>query len=124
MNLFQMGSFRLTSGMEASYKIECDALTDDDWTCIAYLLFQKLDPFGYCEGVPRGGLKLAEKMQKYWTPGSSTVLIVDDVWTTGGSMRQYGREVQEKSQTNIRVIGAVVFARYQVERWVTPLFQM
>jgi orotate phosphoribosyltransferase len=120
MNLFQLGSFRLASGLESSYKIECDALTDEDWTCLAYLLFQKLEPFGYVEGVPKGGLLLAEKMQKYRTPGVSTLLLVDDVWTTGGSMVKCRVQYEDSG----KVIGAVVFARGPVDRWVTPLFTM
>lgn len=117
-SLFQLGKFKLASGMESSYKIECDALTDDDWACLAYLLFQKLPPFGSCEGVPTGGLKLAQAMQKYCTPGATAVLIVDDVWTTGKSMINYMLE------RGIQGIGAVIFARGPVDRWVTPLFTM
>lgn len=115
--LFQLGNFKLASGREANYKIECDALTDEDWTCLAYLLFQRLPMFGKVEGVPTGGLKLAEKMQIYCTRGSETLLIVDDVYTTGGSI--------EAHRGDRNAIGAVIFARTRVvDRWITPLFVM
>ena len=118
-SLFQLGNFRLASGLQSGFKIECDALTDEDWTCLAWLLFQKIDePFGFVEGVPTGGLKLAEKMRKYCTPGETEVLVVDDVWTTGKSMIDYMK------QRDLDGIGAVVFARGPVDRWVTALFTM
>ena len=59
--------------------------------------------------------KLAEKMQKYCT-GMSNLLIVDDVYTTGGSIRKFAGDRS--------VIGAVVFARTKPPDWITPLFLM
>jgi hypothetical protein len=117
MNLFQLGNFVLASGRNESFKIECDALAEDDWTCLAYLLFQRLPAFGKVEGVPKGGLKLAEKMQIYCTRGCETLLIVDDVYTTGGSLERFrdGREA----------IGAVIFSRTKViDRGISALFVM
>lgn len=112
--LFQCGEFVLASGVQSSFKIECDALTDDDLACLAELLSERLPPFGSVEGVPRGGLRLAELMAFYITDGP--LLVVDDVWTTGVSMLnhlypRYG-------------IGAVIFARAETPEWVTPLFTM
>ncbi|KKL20362.1 hypothetical protein LCGC14_2456230, partial [marine sediment metagenome] len=48
---------------------------------------------------------------------SSTLLIVDDVLTTGASM-----EKQRAGRTN--TIGAVIFARGDCPAWVKPLFAM
>ena len=112
-SLFQVGNFTLASGLTSSYKIECDVLTDQDWICLAWLLFNRLPLFSAIEGVPQGGLKLAEKMQKYKS-AKGPLLIVDDVFTTGGSMRQLRGERD--------AIGAVVFARGPVDAWITPLF--
>jgi len=114
MNLFQLGSFVLNSGRPADFKIESDALTDDDWKCLAYLLSKRVAPFGSVEGVPRGGLKLAGYLKEYATEGP--VLIVDDVLTTGGSM--------DRVRAGRTANGAVVFARGVTPDWITPLFVM
>lgn len=114
-SLFQLGDFTLSSGARSSFKIDCDALTDADWECLAYLLSLKVPAFGSVEGVPSGGLKLAKKMQKYKTVGP--LLAVDDVLTTGMSILKY-------SQDQPNAIGAVIFARSRCPLGVTALFQM
>jgi adenine/guanine phosphoribosyltransferase-like PRPP-binding protein len=55
-------------------------------------------------------------MRRYFDVESDRLLIVDDVWTTGGSMEEHraGRDA----------IGAVLFARGPVADWVTPLFTL
>jgi orotate phosphoribosyltransferase len=114
-NLFRLGHHILSSGVVSPYKIDCDALLDEDWECIAWLLARLPPTFGSVEGVPTGGLKLAEQMRRYKSYGKP--LIVDDVYTTGASML-----IQ---QANRDVRGAVVFSRVQrVLPWVTPLFTM
>ena len=127
MNLFQTGFFKLHSGTASNFKIDCDALTDEDINTIALQLVQRLPKFRAVEGVPQGGLRLAEAMQKYtYTSQSDSglfveigwpLLIVDDVYTTGGSMEEYraGR---------VDTIGAVIFARKPTPHWVTPLFRL
>lgn len=42
-------------------------------------------------GVPTGGAWLAEKMQAY-KDGSGPIVVVEDVWTTGASVRQFIKE--------------------------------
>jgi hypothetical protein len=113
-NLFQLATVRLHSGEESCFKIDCDALTDQDLDCVAALLAMRLPPFGKVEGVPRGGLRLAEKMWRY--AGTGPLLIVDDVVTTGASMEAHrGRR---------GAIGAAIFSRGGFPLWVTPLFRM
>lgn len=118
MSLFQRGTFKLASGQTSDFKIECDALTDEDWATLAYLLAQRLPVFGSVEGVPRGGLKLAAAMWPFTTPSSNNICVVDDVWTTGGSWTRY---VEEKIGP---CFGAVVFARGQLPDNVRALFRM
>lgn len=118
--LFQCGDFTLASGQHSPFKIECDVLSDDDLACIAELFAERLSPFGSVKGVPRGGERLAELMRCYITKGEP-LLVVDDVWTTGVSMKSFLRSlprdmVQEK--------GAVIFARHATPWWVTALFTM
>ena len=122
MSLFQKGNFQLASGAVSTFKIECDALTDEDLECIAYLLFQRI-PHEFAEvvGVPTGGVRLAKAMEKYITPGYSPTLIVDDVFTTGGS---FDRFIKEKGYDKMRYMAAVIFARHEPPEWITPLFIM
>jgi hypothetical protein len=101
------------SGKVSNFKIECDALEPDDWTALARLIARSID-FGSVEGVPRGGLPLAEALTPYATSGK--LLIIEDVWTTGASMERHrdGREA----------IGLAVFAYSRVAPWVTSIFRM
>lgn len=116
MNLFKLGDFKMHSGGIGKWKIECDALSDEDIECIAFMLQEKLPDFGGVVGVPRGGLRLAEAMCKYVHP-DGPMLIVDDVLTTGRSMEEMRNSIPHS-------IGAVIFARTIPANWITPLFQM
>jgi hypothetical protein len=115
-DLFQRGNLILHSGQPSWWKIEADSLTDAELSVLAQLLAQRLPPFGRVEGVPRGGLRLAEALAP-WVCGEDRLLICDDVYTTGASMEAHraGREA----------IGAVLFAREPVTQdWITPLFAL
>jgi hypothetical protein len=117
LGLFTLGFFTLHSGEHSPYKIDCDFLTDNDIETLAYMLKRRLPVFGSVEGVPTGGLRLAEALRKYQRPVGAPLLIVDDVYTTGGSMEAHrgGREA----------IGAVIFARKPLTHsWVTALFSL
>lgn len=105
----------MNSGQRSAFKIECDALTDEEWGALAAWAADLLPPFGDVEGVPRGGLKLAAALERHRSPLGS-LLIVDDVLTTGGCMERWrkGRDA----------IGLVVFARGVPPAWVTALFSM
>lgn len=141
-NLFQRGEFVLNSGARSGWKLECDALTDDDWEALAYMIWQVVGQFKTVEGVPRGGLKLADRLDQYRcrdprypdqvVSGWDRLphLIVDDVLTTGGSMMRLWQKHRDALPPGTMiepgnwVIGAVVFARGLPPPWVTPLFQM
>ncbi len=114
-NLFQLENFKSHSGEILPWKIDCDALTMEDWSCLAEMIFDRVGKFINVEGVPRGGLTLANHLMLYaYVPGP--LLIVDDVLTTGESM--------ERHRNGRDAIGAVVFARGPCPSWVTPIFQM
>ncbi len=115
MDLFKLGEFKSHSGDTLQWKIDCDALTVEDWSCLAWMIFDKVGKFGEVEGVPKGGLILEALLTFYiYEPGP--LLIVDDVLTTGNSMEEHrnGRDA----------IGAVVFARGPCPDWITPIFRM
>jgi len=60
MNLFQLGDFTLNSGAKSVWKIDCDALSDGDIAALARMVQILVGPFHSVEGIPRGGLRLAE----------------------------------------------------------------
>lgn len=106
-------SFAMHSGAATDFKIECDALTDEEIETFAMLVARAFK-FGRVDGVPRGGWRIANALQKYCTRGPR--LLVDDVLTTGGSM-ELGRERDTD-------IGVVLFARGPCPEWVHPVFQL
>jgi len=118
MNLFQCGGFTLNSGMHSVLKIECDALTREDWKTLAHLVSDKIK-FNSVVGVPRGGLIFAEELMPYCSDKKELpCLIVDDVLTTGGSMTRFRDEIKEPT------IGVVAFACGACPAWIKPIFQM
>lgn len=118
MNLFQLGNFTLHSGATSAWKIDCDALTDDDLAALAVMAAEQLSPFSIVVGVERGGVRFAQAMHKHVDP-DGIVLIVDDVLTTGASMEEI-----RKRWSDEHTMGLVIFARSQPPGWVTALFQM
>ena len=88
MNLFQKGDFISHAGLHLKWKIECDALTAKDWKGLARMIMDyETRSFGSVEGIPRGGLPLANALKEYATVGPP--MIVDDVYTTGTSFKEY-----------------------------------
>ena len=120
--LFKTGVFTSHSGAELLWKIECDALTDEDWETLAGIVANKWQ-FSSVEGIPRGGLKFADALHHHMTPDTATHLIVDDVFTTGASMSEALHRVSITG-ANIDVLGFVVFARGDVSSfpWVKPMW--
>ena len=99
MNVFRLGNLKLASGLESKWKIECDSFDDDDWATLAWLISERIK-FSSVIGVPRGGLILAEMLEEYISEGPR--LVVDDVFTTGKSIKSLMKEDD---------VGFVVFAR-------------
>ncbi len=118
MNLFQKGRIQLSEGSIADFKIECDALTDEDIECIAWMISEQLE-FKIVMGIPTGGIRLEKALRKYATKESKTVLLCDDVLTTGNSMEKMKAKFVHKD-----IIGVVIFARRKCPEWVSPLFKL
>ena len=125
MNLFQLGNFVLHSGQQSSFKIECDALTEQGWETMAAVIANNWELFCNVIGIPYGGVKLASCLAKYAVDSdvSPKVLLVDDVLTTGNSMEEYKWHIENEIGDG-PVIGAVVFARGKCPDWIFPVFQM
>lgn len=121
MSLFQIGNFKLHSGRQSNWKIECDALTKNDWEALA-LMFMEIhkEDFYVAVGVPTGGIPFAKELNRYTYRHSNTVLVVDDVWTTGGSMTEFIKN--ELPDHNVS--RGVAFARYPTPQNVTAIFTM
>lgn len=112
VSLFRTGSFSLASGESSRWKIDCDALTDDDWKALAVMAVEMLAPFQSVYGVPSGGCPFELALAKYETGRrDDPVLIVDDVWTTGGSWRRFRDQYLPGA-----VHGCVVFARRPIDQ--------
>lgn len=117
MNLLVSGKFKLHSGAESNFKIDCDALTDEDLATIAMLISEKIK-FSDVYGIPRGGIRLANCLARHRT-SNSCLLIVDDVLTTGNSMEETKRKLGR-----LDTLGVVIFARSRCPDWIRPVFQV
>ena len=112
MNLFQTGDFTLSSGLKSWFKIDCDALTDEDIKTLAKLIYHRMPGFTTVVGIPTGGLRLAKALEEYVEPTyrKDILLIVDDVLTTGKTMEQYKNKVLE-IWPDTEIHGVVIFDR-------------
>jgi hypothetical protein len=106
MTLFVRENFISAAGLSLDWKIECDALSGEDWATIGLACARGLPKFGPVVSVPSGGRKLASVMLRYSSfEGCEPTLVVDDVWTTGKSMMGIA------SGLSSPWIGLVVFSR-------------
>ena len=123
-HLFQSLNFKSHSGLNLSWKIEMDALTDPEWFTIKKMIMEITPPFREAVGIPRGGDKLGDLLNEHATgKEEDPICIVDDVLTTGESMEHFLSQYQ-RNRRSFTAIGWVVFARTRCPDWVTPLFQM
>jgi len=124
MNIFQEVDFKSHSGLDLSWKIECDGVSKKEWKCLTEMIMDyEKRPFQSAIGIPRGGVVLGSYLNQYSTENpDDPILIVDDVLTTGGSMEEFKRERMFRNPT--KYIGWVVFARGFPPQWCRSLFQM
>jgi orotate phosphoribosyltransferase len=117
--LFKFGRFLSHSGLTLDYKLCCDAFTEADWTALAFLVNQRLGPFGLVVGIPRGGLPFAAALWPLRTKGVDRTLLVDDIFTTGASMDEYRNILGSHADS---LVGVTVFTRSpKVPPWVHPI---
>ena len=123
MDLFQKIDFTSHAGLDLKWKIEMDALSQEEWECITQMILELSPPFREAVGIPRGGVKLGKLLNQYGTgERKDPICIVDDVLTTGESMNDFKIKRQWRNPTNY--MGWVVFARAKCPNWVNALFQM
>ena len=115
--LFIKKDWVMHSGGTAHYKIECDALTDEDIDCLAFIIAQK-GKFSDVFGIPNGGVRLANSLRKF-ADKEGVKLIVDDVLTTGTSMEEAKQKLGWSD-----AVGVVLFSRGPCADWIRPVFQM
>ena len=73
---------------------------------IAWEVHKRVPPYAKAVGIPRGGIALAQQMNRLPRDDSGIVLVVDDVLTTGNSL------LSEMVKYPIgRVLGFVVWDR-------------
>jgi len=116
MALFIDKEFTGHAGGKLLFKIDCDGLSDEDIDTVAAIVARSLS-FREVHGIPRGGLRLARALGRYCS-SEGTVLIVDDVYTTGKSMGE------ARQRIGAEAIGIVIFARSPCPKWVKPVFQL
>ena len=122
INLFQKIDFISHAGLPMKWKIECDALTENDWECLTQMIIE-LEPQKWraAVGIPRGGIPLGMALNKFGTGNPDhPILIADDVYTTGTSFKDY----KQQHYANEYTLEWCVFARKPTEKRVKALFTM
>ncbi len=117
MPLFENRSFVSHAGLVLPFKIDCDVLSDEDIETAACIIGKKF-VFSKVHGIPRGGVRLANALEKYISP-TGPLLIVDDVFTTGKSMAEAKRVFGQED-----AVGVVIFARGSHPAWIKSIFQL
>ena len=122
MKLFQDGDFISHAGLPLSWKIECDAISEEEWRCLAKMIMEyQTAPFSKAEGIPRGGVPLGNALNEYASGNpEDPVLVADDVYTTGTSFQEYC----DVKYTGKNVYKWCVFARRPTRNGVRALFTM
>lgn len=115
INLFRHGIFKLSSGDILTFKVECDALTNEDYRALAHIVEDRIR-YRVAIGVPSknkkpsNAEKFANALNEYATGHTGDItLIVDDVLTTGKTLMEFTNKLKAKQQLQYR--GLVMFAR-------------
>lgn len=125
VNLIQLGNFTLSSGTKSGWKLVADQFIRDNLDGLVELTRYLVGPFGWVEGVPKGGCLLANSLKPFIIPSSENRLIVEDVLTTGSSMERFREHtISHYGASYYMYRGITVFARGPCPSWVQAVFQM
>tara|TARA_R110002167_G_scaffold74467_4_gene208411 strand:+ start:334 stop:738 length:405 start_codon:yes stop_codon:yes gene_type:complete len=124
--LFQEEDFVSHAGIPLKWKIECDAIMEEEWDCLALMIHEKSG--GTCReavGIPRGGVPLADAINKRFATGKDEdyIFVVDDVYTTGKSFLDF-RKKHYPNTIQGMIKQWCVFSRKPTENGVQSLFTM
>ena len=116
MNLFISEDFIYPAGLPLTWKVEGDAVSEGDYEALAKIVSEKIK-FKDVVGIPRGGIPFENALKQYASNDKNDpLLICDDVYTTGTSMREVYQE---------GAIGIVVFVRNEFTvDWITSIWHM
>jgi hypoxanthine phosphoribosyltransferase len=109
------------SGGISNFKIECDAITEEDYKTLAKIISNKYK-FKEVYGVPRGGVLFENALKEFKSNDNNNLLIVDDVLTTGNSMQEAKIKFQDKQYDS--VFGVVVFSKGDLPDWIKAIFTL
>ena len=121
MNLFIKEDFISHAGLPLTWKVECDALDENDYEALAKIVSEKMT-FRDVKGIPRGGIPFEKALKPYCSNNDTDpLLICDDVYTTGTSFREFC-----VTKDTIYAIKWVVFARkpININDGIQALFTM
>lgn len=108
-NLFDCRGFVGSSGDPLPWKVDCDSLSVEDWFWAAARVAERYS-FQRVFSVPTGGDNFAAALESLCRPDGEVLLFVDDVWTTGRSMRTKINEYVGQFP-GVSRRGVVLFAR-------------
>lgn len=103
----------------STFLIDGAELTDDDLGTLAQRVADIVS-FNVVVGIPKSGLRFADKLRQFCDPLAKHTLVVDDILTGADSLLQ---EIKVQEQIATKVTGLVIFAKGKCPKNVVPLFQ-
>lgn len=111
MHLFSRRDCRSLSGHLLPYTIGTDALSHASWTCIAEIACEQMPPFGRVIKTSPNSEGLVRAFTGLRTLRCKQVLLVDDQWVTGKTMRAAAMAYVRQNPSCYDWIGFVAFSR-------------
>ncbi len=122
MPLFQKGMFSLFSGRSAEWKVDCSALSEEDWECVANLILERCPNFSFVECATDRSSVLRDLLSTHATSGD--ILLVDDVLDIELMQMKRLWYRTRMDYHNTEILGYVVFACLPCPTWVRALWQL